>query len=63
MLSHRPSGIGIQTYLGISACLLIALWTDRKQTLPTHEMIYFYFTGLADEEELLAHIAKLAPQS
>jgi hypothetical protein len=30
--------------------------------LRTYEMICFYFTGLADEEELLAHIAKLPPQ-
>ena len=45
------------------ACLLIALWTGKKPTLRTYEMICFYFTGLADEQELLAHIAKLAPQS
>lgn len=63
LLSHSPNGIEIQTYLGIIACLLIALWTGRKPTLRTYEMICFYFTGLADEEELLAHIAKLAPQS
>lgn len=62
LLSHSPNGIEIQTYLGIIACLLIALWTGRKPTLRTYEMICFYFTGLADEEELLAHIAKLAPQ-
>ncbi len=43
--------------------MLIALWTGRNPTLRTYEMICFYFTGLADEEELLAHIAKLAPQS
>jgi hypothetical protein len=49
--------------LGIIACLLIALWTGKKPTLCTYEMICFYFTGLADEEELLAHTAKLAPQS
>jgi hypothetical protein len=63
LISHSPNGIEIQTYLGIIACLLIALWTGRKPTLRTYEMICFYFTGLADEEELLAHIAKLGPQS
>jgi len=63
LLSHCSNGIEIQTYLGIIACLLIALWTGRKPTLRTYEMICFYFTGLADEEELLAHIAKLQPQS
>jgi hypothetical protein len=63
LISHSANGIEIQTYLGIIACLLIALWTGRKPTLRTYEMICFYFTGLADEEELLAHIAKLGPQS
>ena len=35
--------------------------TGKKPTLRTHEMISFYFSGLADEEELLAHIQKLQP--
>jgi hypothetical protein len=61
LISHCENGIEIQTYLGIIACLLIALWTGKKPTLRTYEMICFYFTGLADEEELLAHIQKLAP--
>ena len=63
LLSHCEDGIRIQTYLGIIACLLIALWTGRKPTLRTYEMICFYFTGLASEEELLSHIEKLPPQS
>ena len=63
LISHCANGIEIQTYLGIIACLLIALWTGRKPTLRTYEMICFYFTGLATEEELLAHIKKLQPQS
>lgn len=62
LLSHDINGIRIQVYMGIIACLLIALWTGRKPTLRTYEMICFYFTGMADQEELLAHIAKLAPQ-
>jgi hypothetical protein len=63
LLSHAPNGIEIQTYVAIIACLLIALWTGGKPTLRTYEMLCFYFIGLADEEELLAHIAKLHPQS
>ena len=62
LLSHHANGIEIQTYMAIIACLLIALWTGRKPTLRTYEMICFYFTGLADEQELLAHIAKLKTQ-
>jgi hypothetical protein len=63
LLSHSTDGIAIQAYLGIIACLLIALWTGKKPTLRTYEMICFYFTGMASEEELLAHIEKLAPPS
>lgn len=63
LLSHCEDGIKIQTYLGIIACLLIALWTGRKPTLRTYEMICFYFTGLADEEELLEHVKKLQTQN
>ena len=63
LLSHSTNGIEIQTYVAMIACLLIALWTGRKPTRRTYEMLCFYFMGLATEEELLAHIAKLAPQS
>lgn len=59
LLSHRPNGIEIQVYLAIIVCMLIALWTHRKPTRRTMEMIRFYFTGWATEDELIAHIAKL----
>ncbi len=62
LLSHDQNGIEIQTYCAIIACLLIALWTGKKPTLRTYEMICFYFTGLADEDELMAHIEKLKSQ-
>ena len=59
LLSHNQNGIEIQTYCAIIACLLISLWTGRKPTLRTYEMICFYFCGLATEAELLAHLDKL----
>ncbi|MGN6368650.1 MAG: IS4 family transposase [Phycisphaerae bacterium] len=59
LLSHRDNGIEIQVYLAIIVCMLIALWTGRKPTLRTLEMIRFYFTGWASVEELEAHIGKL----
>ena len=62
LLSHDPVGIQIQSYCAIIACMLISLWTGRKPTLRTYEMICHYFTGLADEDELLAHLAKLQKQ-
>jgi hypothetical protein len=63
LLSHDRNGIEIQTYCAIIACMLISLWTGRKPTLRTYEMICHYFTGLADEDELLAHLKKLKPQA
>jgi IS4 transposase len=63
LLSHCPDGIRIQMYVAILVCLLLALWTGKKPTLRTYEMICFYFSGWASEEELLAHIEKLQRQS
>lgn len=62
LLSHSRNGIEIQTYMAIIASMLIALWTGRKPTLRTYEMICFYFTGLATETELTAHMQKLKKQ-
>jgi len=59
LLSHDQNGIEIQTYCAIIACMLINLWTGKKPTLRTYEMICFYFRGMASEDELLAHIKKL----
>ena len=42
--------------------MLISLWTGKKPTLRTYEMICLYFAGLATEDELLAHIEKLKKQ-
>jgi hypothetical protein len=59
LLSHSQNGIEIQTYCAIIACMLISLWTDKKPTLRTYEMICWYLIGVADLEEMMGHIAKL----
>jgi hypothetical protein len=59
LLSYNRNGIELQTYTAILACMLISLWTGRKPTLRTFEMLCWYFTGMASEEELLAHIERL----
>jgi hypothetical protein len=41
------------------ACLLINHWTGHQPTKRTHEMLCDYLMGWADEDELLAHLAKL----
>lgn len=62
LLSTSKNGIELETYAAIIACLLIALWTGRKPTLSTYRMLCWYFSGWADEEELLRHIQKLQRQ-
>ena len=62
LLSESQNGVEIQVYVGIIASLLISLWTGRKPTKRTVEMICFYLSGWADEEELLAHIDGLKKQ-
>jgi hypothetical protein len=59
LLSTSANGVQIQVYLAILASLLISLWTGRKPTKRTYEMLCLYFSGWASEEELLAHLEKL----
>jgi len=59
LLSDNQNGIELETYSAILACMLISLWTGRKPTLRTYEMLCWYFTGMADEDELIAHIQRL----
>ena len=65
LLSDSQNGVEIQVYLAIIASLLISLWTGRKPTKATFEMIRFYFIGWASEEELLKHLEslKMHPQA
>jgi len=62
LLSHSVDGLRLQTYAAIIACLLIALWTGRRPTIRTYEMLCYYFSGWADEEELEAHLDGLKAQ-
>jgi hypothetical protein len=63
LISHNKNGIEIQMYMAIIACMLISLWTGRKATKRTYEMICWNFMGLAEDEELDAHIASLKPHN
>jgi hypothetical protein len=58
LLSNKPQGVQIQMYCAIIACLMLNLATGRRPRLRTIEMFCHYFSGLASEDELLAHIAK-----
>jgi len=62
LMATSRDGVTIQLYVGIIASLLISLWTGKKPTKRTLEMLQFYFAGLASEEELQEHIDKLHRQ-
>jgi hypothetical protein len=59
---HSQNGIELQVYCAIIVCMLISLWTGRKPTKRTFEMVGYYFLGLATEAELMAHLDKLKQQ-
>lgn len=60
LLSTSRNGVTIQLYVGLIASLLISLWTGRKPTKRTLEMLQFYFIGWASVEEVQAHLDHLA---
>ena len=62
LLSENQNGLTIQVYAGIIASLLIQIWTGRKPTKATLEIVYFYLTGMADESEFNAHVDELKKQ-
>jgi len=59
---RSENGIKLQAYCAIIACMLICLWTGRKPTKRTYEMVCYYFLGMASEAKLLKHLEKLKPQ-
>lgn len=62
LLSLSENGLTIIMYCGLIASMLITLWTGRKPTKRTFEMLCFYFSGWAEEQELVDHIEGLNPQ-
>lgn len=58
-LSTTYQGVTLQVYVAVLASLLVSLWTGRKPTKRTLEMICLYFQGWATGEELTKHIESL----
>lgn len=56
LLSDHPNGIRIQTYFAVIASILIQLQTGRRADKSTQFMIGLYLTGVAELDELLAHV-------
>jgi hypothetical protein len=61
-LSQNPAGLEIQAYCAIIACMLIVIWTGRKPTQRTFEMVGWYMIGMANDKERTEHIESLKKQ-
>jgi len=60
LLSTCPNGVTIQAYVALIASLLITLWTGRKPTKRTFEMLQLYLVGWATVEDIERHLQRLA---
>jgi hypothetical protein len=60
LLSTCPNGVTMQAYVALIASLLITLWTGRKPTKRTFEMLQFFLIGWATQEEMERHLQRLA---
>ena len=58
LLTTSANGVALQIYTALIASLLIVLWTGRKPTKRTWEMLQFYFQDWATLDELEAHLEK-----
>ena len=61
LLALSENGVRLVVYCALIASLLISVWTGRKPTKRTYEMLCLYFLGWAQEDELVAHIEGLSP--
>ena len=59
LLSTCHNGVAIQVYMALIVSMVMVLWTGHKPTKATLEMLTCYFTGLASDAELMAHMRSL----
>jgi Transposase DDE domain len=59
LLSQGMNGVRLQVYAAVIASLLISLWVGHAPTKRTYEMLCFYLSGWATEEEVIAHLDRL----
>jgi hypothetical protein len=57
LISRCQNGIELQVYAAIIVCLLIARYTGLKPNKALYEMVCWYLSGWAHEQELMEHIA------
>jgi hypothetical protein len=62
LLGESLEGVTIQVYVALIASLLVTLWTGKKPTKRTFEMLCFYVMGWASVDEVQRHIDQLREQ-
>ena len=60
LLSEKENGVALQVYAALIASVVLALWTGRKPTKRTYELICFYISGWATVDDVEHHLEKLA---
>jgi hypothetical protein len=60
LLALSQNGMTLVIYCALIASMLIVLWTGCKPTKRTFEALCFYFAGWISDEELVAHLNRLA---
>jgi hypothetical protein len=58
-LSRSRQGLTLQVYVALLASMLIALWTGRRPTRRTFEMLCLYMQGWATAQEFRTHLEGL----
>ena len=61
LLALSQNGMTVVTYCALIASLLVTLWTGRRPTKRTYEMLCFCSLGWVDTKELVAHLGRLQP--
>ena len=59
LLAESEDGIKIQIYVALIAGLLIVLWTGKKPTKATYQVLQFYFLGWVSDDELEDQLSRL----
>jgi hypothetical protein len=61
LLALSENGLTIVVYCALIASMLVVLWTGRKPTRRTFELLCFYFGGWVNDAELHLHLSRLEP--
>lgn len=58
-LWEDQEGLTLQVYVALLASVLVVLWTEKKLTKRTWEMLQWHLLGVASDNELARHLAGL----